>query len=90
MKELNKNKPIKDENINILAVSLRVVMELAIYDKLKNKGFITKIINEQKNIFKSKGKELAANWSPGLKEMLKFMLVEANNIVYGSAGQKSY
>ena len=45
LKELNKNKPIKDENINILAVSLRVVMELAIYDKLKNKGFITKLEN---------------------------------------------
>jgi len=89
LKELNKNKPIKDENINILAVSLRVVMELAIYDKLKNKGFITKIINEQKNIFKSKGKELAANWSPGLKEMLKFMLVEANNIVTDPQDRKA-
>lgn len=89
LKELNKNKPIKDENINILAVSLRVVIELAIYDKLKNKGSITKIINEQKNIFKSKGKELAANWSPGLKEMLKFMLVDANNIVTDPQDRKA-
>lgn len=89
LKELNKNKPIKDNNINILAVSLRVVTELAIYDKLKNKGEITKIVNAQKNHYKSQGKILAPNWSPGLKEMLKFMLDEANNIVTDPQDKKA-
>ncbi|MEI6832022.1 MAG: hypothetical protein WCK61_04900 [Candidatus Omnitrophota bacterium] len=89
LKELNKNKPIRYENINILAVALRVVIELAIYDKLKNKGFIAKIINEQKNIYKTKGKELPPNWSPGLKEMLKFMLDQANSIVSDPQDRKA-
>ncbi len=89
LKELNKNKPLKDNNINILAVSLRVVIELAVYDKLKNKGIITKIVNAQKNHYKSQGKILVPNWSPGLKEMLKFMLDEANNIVTDPQDRKA-
>lgn len=89
LKELNKNKPVKDANINILAVSLRVVVELAIYDKLKSKGFIVKIINEKKNSYKAKGKELPPNWSPGLGEMLRFMLEEANNIVTDPQDRKA-
>lgn len=89
LKELNKNKPIKDNNINILAVSLRVVMELAVYDKLKNKGEITKIVNAQKSHYKLQGKILAPNWSPGLKEMLKFMLDEANKIVADPQDRKA-
>ena len=89
LKELNINKPIKDENINILAVALRVVIELAIYDKLKNKGYITKIINKQKIILKAKDKVLPPNWSPGLKEMLKFMLDQANSIVTDPQDRKA-
>lgn len=89
LKELNKNKPIKSVNINILAVALRVVIELAVYDKLKSKGFINKIINKQKQIYKSKRKTLPPNWTPGLKEMLKFMLDEANKIITDPQGRKA-
>ncbi|MCH7886450.1 MAG: hypothetical protein IIA58_00620 [Candidatus Marinimicrobia bacterium] len=76
LKELSVNRPAtKKNNINILAVALRVVIELAIYDKLRSKGFIKTITDEYKN------KKLPPNWSPGLKEMLTFMLNTANNLI---------
>ena len=89
LKELNRNKPNKDVNINILAVTLRVVIELAIYDKLRDKGHIKKIVSDQKTAYEADGKELSPNWSPGLKAMLKFMLNEANNIVTDPQDRKA-
>lgn len=84
LNELTKNKP-KNNNINILAVALRVVIELAIYEKLRSKGLIAKIISEKKII----SSNLPSNWSPGLKEMLNFMLKEANNIITDPQDRKA-
>lgn len=89
LNELYENKPVKDGNINILAVSLRVVIELAVYDKLKSKGLIAKIVKAKEATYKKEGKTLGPNWSPGLKEMLKFILDDANNIVTDPQDKKA-
>lgn len=89
LKELYKNKPINSVNINILAISLRIVIELAIYHKLKSKGLVEKIIKDKQDTYKKGGKTLSRNWSPGLKEMLKFMLDDANKIITDTQDKKA-
>lgn len=82
--EMKKNRPTKRQNLNILAVSLRVLIELAIYHKLKEQGSIGKIIRKRKDDLEienkkraEKGihkKEIPKDWTPNLKEMLRFIL----------------
>ena len=89
--ELNKNQPVKGQNLNIVAISLRVLVELATYDTLSKNGAIKKIIAKNKDELKKKngvrateGKspiETVKNWTPTLKEMLNFMSEEASGIV---------
>jgi len=92
LNELKKNQPTSGTNLNIVVVALRIVVELAIYHKLKEKGIITKMLDDDKARRKASNKKrvengqqpLSApkkNWSPSLKEMLSYMFDEANNIV---------
>lgn len=91
LNELKKNKPVRDKNLNMVAVSLRVVLELAIYDALFRRGTIAKMISDKKAETQKKNRERLAkgqpilespnNWAPSLKEMLNYMSKEANSIV---------
>lgn len=92
LKELKKNRPVKGDTLNIVAVSLRVVLELAIYDALKKKGHIQTIINTQKADIAAKNAQRAIDgkpllplvkpdWTPSLAIMMGFMLQEANGII---------
>jgi hypothetical protein len=92
LKELKKNPPVKGDTLNIVAVSLRVVIELAIYDALKKKGHIQTIITAQKADVATKNAQRATtgkpllpllkpDWTPSLAIMMGFMLQEANGII---------
>lgn len=92
LRELKKNPPVKGDTLNIVAVSLRVVLEIAIYDALKKKGHIQTIITTQKADIASKNAQRAidgkpllpsvkADWTPSLAMMMEFMLQEANGII---------
>ena len=79
------------ENENILLPSLRVICELALYDKLEDKGYVRKMISKHKTEVAAKNKKLIANskpliqikknWSPSFREMLTFILDESNKII---------
>ncbi|HVV67409.1 MAG TPA: ParB N-terminal domain-containing protein [Candidatus Saccharimonadales bacterium] len=94
LEELKLNKPTKGKNINIVAIALRVAIELAIYDVLKQKGHIQTMINLEKAKIKAENIKRVANepplpllpplksdWTPTLVQMLNFMLDEANRII---------
>jgi len=92
LQELKKNKPTKKQNLNIVAVSLRVVVELAIYDKLNSRGAIAAIVTAKNAEISRKNAEratknqgpipsLSSNWTPSLKEMLTHMVNAANGII---------
>ena len=91
LEEMKKNKPAKRQNLNILAVSLRVLIELAIYHKLKEKRYIGEIVKNRADVLKEenkrkvkKGKSIETipqYLTPGLKEMLRFMLDRAADII---------
>lgn len=78
-------------NKNILTVSLRVLLELALYHKLEDKGYIAKMINDYKADLKSKNKERALkgraiaqirkNWSPSFREMLNYIIDDSKNVI---------
>ncbi len=46
LQEMQKKEPINDENVNILSVSIRVVLELSLYEFLKNHGKIKEMKNK--------------------------------------------
>jgi hypothetical protein len=89
--ELKRNPPVKGQNLNIVAISLRILVELAAYDTLSQNGAIQKIIDTNKDELKKKNTARAAagkpliqmvkNWTPSLKEMLNYMSEEASGIV---------
>ena len=92
LQELKLNPPTRGQNLNMVAVSLRVAIELAIYDSLSKRGSIQVMINNKKNdIQNENAKRVAAgrpllsplktDWTPTLNEMLSFMIVEANGII---------
>lgn len=92
LEELKKNRPTKKQNLNIVAVSLRVIIELAVYDKLSSRGSIRAMVNEKKEELRQQNvKRVAANqtpypalknnWTPSLKEMLAFMTKEASGVI---------
>lgn len=90
--ELKKNKPTKGQNLNITSIALRVAVELAIYDVLKQKGHIQKIIKLEKERIKTENTKRATSgkailssvqkdWTPTLNQMLDYMLNEANRLI---------
>lgn len=89
--ELKKNRPLKGVNLNIVAISLRILVELAVYDTLRRSGAIQRIIKSKKDELREKNTTRATenksqipmvkNWTPSLKEMLSYMSEEANGIV---------
>lgn len=92
LSELKKNKPVKGQNLNITSIALRVAVELAIYDVLKQKGHIQKIINFERARIKTENAKRAASgkallpglnkdWTPTLNQMLDYMLDEANRLI---------
>lgn len=92
LQELKLNPPTRGQNLNMVAVSLRVAIELAIYHALSKRGSIQIMTNNRKNDIKNEnakrvadGKPLLSplktDWAPTLNEMLSFMIVEANGIV---------
>lgn len=100
LEELRKNPPENGKNANILAVTLRVLVELAIYSKLSSLGAIEKMIQEEKNRVQEKNKKLVAggkppsaslkpNWSPSLKQMIAYMISEANTIIKDPQDKKT-
>lgn len=89
LKELYRVTPKNGDNTNLLAISLRVVIELAVYSKLKHKSKISKIIYDEKTRRANEGKELPKNWTPGLKEMLKYVLDEADSLSVDTQDKKT-
>lgn len=97
--ELKRNPPVKGQNLNIVAISLRILVELAAYDTLSKNGAIEKIIKSKKDDLKQKNATRAAdgkpliqmtkNWTPSLKEMLNYMSEEATGIVSDPQQRKS-
>jgi len=94
LEELKQNKPTKGKNLNIVAIALRVAVELAIYDVLKQKGHIQTIKNNENVRIRTENAARAAktppipplpslrkDWAPTLAQMLDFMLDEANRII---------
>lgn len=92
LEELKKNKPVKGQNLNIVSIALRVAVELAVYDVLKQKGHIQKIANAERLRIRTEnalratsGKPLLptlpTDWTPTLNQMLDYMLTEANRII---------
>lgn len=92
LEELKQNKPTKGKNLNIVAIALRVAVELAIYDVLKQKSHIQTMINTEKANIKAQNATRASknlpllpglkkDWAPTLAQMLDFMLDEANRII---------
>lgn len=100
LEELRKNPPENGKNANILAVTLRVVVELAIYSKLSDMGIIEKMIQEERDRVKEKNARLVSdgkppsaslkpNWSPSLKQMIAYMISEANTIIKDPQDKKT-
>lgn len=97
--ELKRNPPAKGQNLNIVAISLRILVELAAYDTLSKNGAIQKIITAKKDDLRAKnavrtadGKpliQMVKNWTPSLKEMLSYMSEEASGIVSDPQQRKS-
>jgi len=89
LKEMKYIKPDNYENVS--GVSLRVLLELALYSFLEDNGHIKKIIDNEKNRIKEENIkriknskaiiEMKKNWSPSFKDMLKYMAEEKSNIV---------
>ena len=92
LNELKKNPPKRGQNLNIVAVSLRILVELAVYHALNERGILDDIITAKKDeINKKKARAnqkppkgpiaMAKNWTPSLKEMLSHMANEANGVI---------
>lgn len=84
---------------HILMPSIRVVLELALYYKLEEKGFIKKMTDDYKkkgqaeNIKRAKKGaplfELTKNWSPSFREMLKYCFDEKNGVISDPQARKA-
>lgn len=92
LEELKKNEPERSKNLNMVSITLRVVIELAIYDVLQQKGHIKTIINSEKARIRAENTKrvasgkpilpnLSADWAPTLGQMLDFMLDQANRVI---------
>lgn len=91
LKELRSNEPERGKNLNMVAISLRVLVELAVYDALSRSGSISRIIHDERAAIKAKntkrvkgGKpiiDMAKNWTPSLKEMLSYITKESSGLV---------
>ena len=78
-------------NENILLVSLRVLLESALYHKLMDKGHIENMVTNYKNFVKANNTKqrrdnkpitlLQKNWSPSFREMLKYILDDSNKVI---------
>lgn len=99
LNELKKNAPTRGVNVNIVVVALRIVVELAVYDKLNEKGIITTILSNRKAALQAENikrvaagkpeKALPKDWTPGLKEMLSYLADEANSVLTDPQERKS-
>lgn len=100
LEELKKNKPAKGQNLNVVSIALRVVIELAVYDVLKQKGHIQTIIDGERAEIKKQNAArakksapllppLQKNWTPTLAQMFDFMLVEANRVILDPQERKA-
>lgn len=92
LEELKNNPPEKRKNLNLVALSLRVAIELAVYKTLEDKGHIKRIVDKRKAEIKAenakrakKGKAMVANlpknWTPDFSPMLDYMLDESNMVI---------
>ena len=83
---------IPENNPNVLVVSLRVLLELALYHKLKETGHIEILVEDYKKKIQGKNRELIRkkqklkyeeknNWSPSFRRMLDYILKEENGVI---------
>ncbi len=79
------------QNANILMPALRVLLELCLYDKLRQTGHIVKLVNIYKSNIKNentnrakKGAALISekkNWTPSFREMLNYIVEENSGVI---------
>lgn len=89
LKEMKELAPKSHENV--LLVSLRVLLELALYQKLEQRGYIKRMVADYKasmkklNAKRVKAKKpiiiVKPDWSPTFREMLTYSLKAANGVI---------
>lgn len=83
---------VPENNPNILVSSLRVLLELALYHKLKETRHIEILVKNYKKEIQEKNKELIRkkekaeiqeknNWSPSFRKMLDYIIEEKNRVI---------
>lgn len=73
---------------NASAISLRLLLEISLFDYLDGKGEVKKMKSEKLEKAQKKGQNLPSQWTPELKEMLRWVADTKNDLVNGHISKK--
>ncbi len=77
-----------DKFPNATAISLRLLLEISVFEFLNSKGEIKKMKLEKTELVRKSNQQLPYQWTPELKEMLKWIADTRHDLVNGHISKK--